>query len=162
MMIDESDVFDCRNLCNSGQPETEVEKYVEESYLRSLEKLSNWNDIHERVKGKDFVTMCQDPWQRECLVPLFIRSNYHRMVEEGKEELPQALAKALKDPSANRVSLICTYYVLPEGKVFKTHLLHILIGHGDTSFTKCFEKMFKTTEENSRFLQYHQKSLHNY
>ena len=95
----------CRDLClASGQPETEVEKYVEESYLRSLEKLSSWNDIYERVKGRDFVTMCQDPWQRESLVPMYVRANYHRMVEEGTEELPQALTKALKDLTAHMVS----------------------------------------------------------
>ena len=86
-----------------GLPETEEEKYFEESYLRSLKRLGEWDIIQDHLKERNVRKICQDPWQRENVLQLYVKSNFHRMVEKSDTGFELAIAEAKNDPVALKV-----------------------------------------------------------
>lgn len=57
-------------------------RILEESYLLSLEKLSEWKEIYTHIEdGDDVDDMFDEGWKQQVLLPHFFRSGLHTLIE---------------------------------------------------------------------------------
>merc|ERR1719376_1711373 len=56
-------------------------RHLEDAYLRSLQAISNWEDMASYIGPVQVTSLCQDPWKRQFVLPHFFKSNFHLLVE---------------------------------------------------------------------------------